>query len=131
RGGQACDRALGSFLARTISRRDPLRAGVGLRRLDPADRAAHRVDLDPLAAVLTAQVLVEQALEPALSDHLAAPVAALLELLVAGLADVAEKVRREAARGIDPLGLDLRDDARQLELPLLDLRGFGQGQAAP
>jgi len=41
----------------------------GSRLLHPADRASHRVDLDPLAAVLPAQILVEEALEAALSHH--------------------------------------------------------------
>src|SRR3989442_722816 len=98
--------------------------------LHSTDRAAHRVDLDPLAAVLTAQVLVQEALETALPDHLAAPVSPLLELLVVGLADVAQQVRGETARRIDALGLDLGDDARQLELPLLDLRDVLEGEAA-
>ncbi len=84
-----------------------------------------------IVAVLAAQVLVEQPLETALPDHLAAPVAPLLELFVVGLADVTEQVRGEAARRIDALGLDLRDDAGQLELPLLHLRDFRERQAAP
>jgi hypothetical protein len=85
---------------------------VRLGLLDSADGSAHRVDLDPFAAVLTAQVLVEETLEAALPNHLAATVASLLELLVVRLAHVAEKVRREPARRIDPLRLDLGDDAR-------------------
>src|SRR5438445_176073 len=86
RAGQAVHGALGGLLDAAIDRRDHLRPSMRLGLLHPPDRAAHRVDLDPLAAVLTAQVLVEEALEAALADHLAPPVSPLLELLVVGLA---------------------------------------------
>ena len=89
--------------------------------LDHAHRAAHHVHLDALAAVLAAEVLVEEALETVLPDHLPAAVPALPELVVARLAHVAQQVRGEAAVRVDALRLDLGDHAGELELPLLDL----------
>ena len=112
---------LGHFLHAPIDGGDDLGAGMRLGGLDQPHLPAHRVDLEALAAVLAAQELVEQALEPALPDHVAAPIAALLQLLVAGLAHVAQQMGGEAAVRIDALRLDLHDHARQLELPLLDL----------
>ena len=102
-----------------------------LRGLDQPYGPAERVHLDALAAVTAAQVLVEQPLESALPDHVAAPVAALLELLVIHLAHVAQEVRRETARRIRALRLDLHDHTRELELPLLDLRDVVHREPAP
>ena len=47
-------RALGGFLEAAIDRGDHLRAGMRLHLLHAPDLASHRVDFDPLAAVLTA-----------------------------------------------------------------------------
>src|SRR5207247_2359047 len=110
------------LLNATVHRGNRLRARARLALLDQAHGAAHRVDLDPLAAVLAAQILVEQPLETALADHLAASVPALFELIVTRFADVPEQVCGEAAGRIHALRLDLGDHARDLELPLLDLR---------
>ena len=118
------------LLNATVHGGDHLRARARLALLDQAHGAAHRVDLDTLAAVLPAQVLVEQPLEAALADHLAAPVPALFELVVARLADVPEQVRGEAAGRVHALRLDLGDHARELELPLLHLRDVLQREAA-
>src|SRR5213076_234351 len=74
------------LLNATVHRGNHLRARARLALLDQAHGAAHRVDLDPLAAVLAAQILVEQPLETALADHLAASVPALFELIVTRLA---------------------------------------------
>src|SRR5439155_1165162 len=93
-------------------------------------RPAECIDLDPLATVTTPQELVQQSLEPTLSDHVAAAVAAALELLVAGLANVAQQVSGESTIGIGPLRLDLDDHAGKLELPLLDLRHVFERQPA-
>src|SRR5919108_2552485 len=121
RAGVALHRLLGRLLDASIDGGDDLRARMRLRRLDQPHRTAHGVDLDALTTVLAAQELVEQSLEPALSDHVAATVAALLELIVAGFADVPEQMSGEARVRIDALRLDLDDDTGQLELPLLDL----------
>ena len=131
RAGLALHRALGRLLHAAIDGGDDLGARVGLGRLDQADLAAHRVDLDPLAAVLAPQELVEEPLEAGLPDHVAAAVPALLELVVVGLADVAEEVGGEAARRVRALRLDLHDHARQLELPLLHAGHLVDAQAAP
>src|SRR2546425_4433623 len=104
-----------------------MRIGV----LHHAQRPAERVDLDTLATVTPAQELVQQPLEPTLSDHVAAAVASTLQLLVAGLAHVAEQVRGETTVGIGTLRLDLDDHTGQLELPLLDLRHVFERQPAP
>src|SRR5213592_4449673 len=98
-----------------------LRARMRLGGLHEPHGPAHRVHLDALAAILAAQELVEQPLESGLAHHVAAAVAALLELLVVRLADVAEQVRGEAAVRVHALGLDLHDHAGQLELPLFHL----------
>src|SRR5262245_7155 len=89
--GLALHRALGRLLDPTVDRRDDLGAGVRLGLLHPANRASHRVDLDALAAVLAAQMLVEKPLESGLAHHFAATVATLLELLVARLARSEER----------------------------------------
>src|SRR2546430_15725352 len=70
-------------------------------------------------SVLAAQVLVEQPLEAALADHLAAPVPALFELVVARLADVPEQVRGEAAGRVHALRLGRGGHAREVGPPLL------------
>ena len=119
---------LGRLLDAAIDGGDHLRARRRLRALDDAELAARGVDLDALAAVLAAQVVVEEPLESRLPHHVAAPVAPLAQLLLAHLPHVAEEVGGEPAGGIDALGLDLDDHARQLELPLLDLGHVLQGQ---
>src|SRR4029453_15566633 len=73
----ALHRALGRLLDPAVDRRDHLRARGRLVLLPPANRAPPRIDLDALAAVLAAQMLVEEPLEARLAHHLAAPVATL------------------------------------------------------
>src|SRR5688500_19488846 len=107
----AFHRLFGRFLDAPIHGGDDLRTRVGFRRLDEPHRTAHGVDLDALAPVLAPQELVEQPLEPALSDHVAAAVASLLELVVAGFAHVAEQMGGEPRVWIDALELDLHDYA--------------------
>src|SRR5213594_2120079 len=131
RAGLAFHRLFGGFLDAPVDGRDDLRAGMRIGVLHHAHGSAQRVDLDPLATVTAAQELVEQPLEPALSDHVAPAVASTLQLLVVGLAHVAEQVRGETAVGIGPLRLDLDDHTGQLELPLLDLRHVFERQPAP
>src|SRR5688500_14817283 len=128
--GVVLHRALGRLLDPSIDRRDDLGAGLRLGLRDHADRPAHDVDLDLLAAIATAQELVEQALEAGLAHHVAAAISALLELLVARLADVAEEMRGEPTIRVRTRRLDLDDHARELELPLLDLRDVFERQAA-
>ena len=101
-----------------------------LALLDHAHGPPHRVDLDPLAAVLAAQVVVEQPFQAALADHLPTSVPALSELVVVRLADVPEQVRSEAAGRVHALRLDLGDHARKLELPLLHLRDVAEREPA-
>ena len=129
--GLARHRALGRLLDAPIHRGDDL--GAGIRLLPPHDLhlPAQGVDLDTLAAVATAEVFVEKALQPRLADHVSAPVPPLLHLLVADLAHVPEEVRGEGARGVDALGLDLDDHARQIELELLDAGHLLESEAPP
>ena len=124
-------RPLRRFLNAPVHRGDDLVAGVGLVPPHDLHGAPKGVHLDALAAVATAQVLVEHPLESALADHVAAAVAPLLHLLVAHLPDVAEEVRGERARGVDALRLDLDNDTGQLELALLDLGDFLERESAP
>ncbi len=122
---------LGHLLDAAIDRRDHLGAGIRLLATHQLHRPAHRVDLDALAPVAPAQVVVEQPLQTRLTDHVAAPVTALLHLLVVDLAHVPQEVGREGAVGIYALGLDFHHHPRQLELPLLDLGDLLERQAAP
>src|SRR6266446_5372243 len=128
--GLALHRLFGGFLDAPVDGGDDLRAGMRIGVLHHAHGPAERIDLDPLATVTTPQELVQQALEPTLSDHVAAAVAATLELLVVGLANVAQQVSGESTIGIGPLRLDLDDHAGKLELPLLDLRHVFERQPA-
>ena len=120
----------GRLLDPPVDAGDHLAAGVGLVALHDLDRPPEGIDLDAFAPIPAAQVLVQQPLQTGLPDHVAAPVAPLLHLLLAHLADVSEQVGGEGAGGIDALGLDLDDHARQLELPLLDLRDLCERQPA-
>src|SRR5207245_254003 len=97
---------------------------------EPSWSAAAATRTLKTAAVLTAQVLVEQPLETALADHFTAPVATLPELVFVRLADVPEQVRGKAARRVHALRLDLRDYARELEPPLLHLRDILEREPA-
>ena len=128
RSGATLQGLLRGLLDAPVDRGDDLGARMGLRLLDEPDRPSHRVDLDALAAVAAPEILVEQPFEPGLSDHVAAPVPALLQLLVIRFAHVAEQVGGEPTRGIGSLGLHLHDDAGELELPFLDLCHIGQRQ---
>src|SRR5262249_35431410 len=96
----------GDFRYAGIHGGDDLRAGMRLGGLHEPHGPAHRVHLDPLAAILTAQELVEETYEPRLPDHVATTITTLLELIVVGLADIAEQVRGETARRIHALRLD-------------------------
>jgi hypothetical protein len=129
--GLALHRPLGRFLHAPIDGGDDLGAGMRLGGLDQPHLPAHRVHLEALATVLAAQELVEQPLQPALAHHVAATIPTLLELLVAGLAHVAQQVGGEPAVGIGALRLDLHDHARQLQLPLLDLGDVVHAETAP
>src|SRR5262249_12712279 len=86
-----------------------------------ADPAAEGVDLHLLASRRAAQVLVERLLEARLADQVALQVAAvsLGELVLAHLADVAEKGRGEWPEGIVPLRRDAERDAGKVELVCL------------
>ena len=106
------------------------RAGQRLLPVEDADQPPVGVDLDALAAVAAAQVLVEQPLEPGLPDHVAAAGSARPRSWSARLAHVAQEVGGEATARIGPLRLDLDDHARQLEPPLLDLGDLVQREPA-
>ena len=121
RAGLARHRLLRHFLDPAIDGGDDLGPRVGLLAPHHLHRPTQGVDLDPLASVPAAQVLVQEPLQARLPDHVPAAVPPLLHLLVAHLADVAEQVGRERAGGIHALGLDLHDHAGQLELALLHL----------
>jgi hypothetical protein len=82
---------------------DDLGARMRLGGLDQPHLPAHRIHLETLAAVLAAQELVEQPLEAALAHHVPTAISALLELLVAGFAHVAQQVGGEPAVRIRPL----------------------------
>ena len=108
-------RALGHLLNAAVDRGDDLGARVGLLAAHDLHLPAEGVHLDALATVSAAQVLVEQALEPRLPDHVAPPVPPLLHLLVVDFADVAEEMGGEGTRRIHALGLDLDNHPRQFE----------------
>src|SRR5262249_19162993 len=79
---------LGASLYAAIHGRAARRPGMGPGGLHEPHGPAHRVHLDPLAAILTAQELVEETFEPRLPDHVATTITTLLELIVVGLADI-------------------------------------------
>ena len=121
RPGMSGHRALGHLLNAPVDRGDDLGARVGLLAPHDFHLPAERIHLDALAAVSAAQVLVEQALEPRLPDHVAPPVPPLLHLLVVHFADVTEEMGGEGTRRIHALGLDFDDHPRQLEPALPEL----------
>ncbi len=126
----ALHRALGGLLDAAVDRRHDLGARNRLGVLDQADRASEGVDLDSLPPVGSPQILIEQPFEPALADHVAAPVAALPELLLVGLANVPEQVRGKPAGRVHALRLHLDDHPGQLELPLLHFRDLLERESA-
>ena len=73
---------LGRLLDPPVDRRPHVRAGLRLLPVEDADQPPVGVDLDLLAAVAAAQVLVEEPLEPGLPDDVAAARVAPAELLV-------------------------------------------------
>ena len=114
------ERVLGRLLDPPVDRRPHVRAGHRLLPVEDPDQSPVGVHLDLLAAVPAPEVLVVEPLEPGLPDEIAPARAVPPEILVRGLAHVAEEVGREADARVGALGLDLDRHARQIEPPLLD-----------
>src|SRR4030095_15548135 len=92
RAGMALHGALSRFLDASVDARDHLTTGIRLFAPHDLNGPAQRVDLDALASVRPAQVLVQEAFKTGLADQVATPVSPLFHLLLVHLANVAEQV---------------------------------------
>ena len=118
--GPRAERVLGRLLDPAVDGRVHVGPRHRLLAVEDPDQPPVGVHLDLLAPIPASKVLVVESLEPRLSHEVPAAKTAPPEVLVRGLADIAQEVGREPDSGVRALGLDLDGDPRQVEPPLLD-----------